>query len=167
MNPRHNTAPNTVDLRAYDSDFGRAHSKPAAERINRDEVPDGFYQTRVEDVTLSRTHNTGNPMLVWRLRILGPTSQGRSITKIRVITQKTLPYVKQDLQRLGLELSRLSEVQSRMNEMIDREVSVYKKTDTDRNWVDVSFVRKRKDPASEPAESETAWESGIDDDLPF
>lgn len=167
MNPRFNTAPEIVDLRQYDYEFGRAQTHPPVERTRHEEVPDGYYQARVEDVTLSRTANTGNPMLVWRLRILGPTSQGRCVTKSRVITKKTLAFVKEDLHRLGLDLTRLSEVQTHMKEMIDREVGIFKRTQPDRRWADVFFVRNRKGPDSEPAQSESAWDTGTDDDIPF
>ncbi|MGJ5820871.1 DUF669 domain-containing protein [Paludibaculum fermentans] len=169
MNPRSNEDSRPVDLRQFDSAFGRPEKQqqqPAA-RTSYEDVPDGFYDTRVEDATLSRTHTTGNPMMVWRLRILGPTCQGRCVTKMRVITQKTVAYLKQDLERLGLQLTRLSEVQGRMSEMIDREVRIQKKTNPARKWADVNFVRDRKGPASEPVDSEAAWEAGMDDDTPF
>ncbi|MGC4051971.1 MAG: DUF669 domain-containing protein [Paludibaculum sp.] len=167
MNPRSNPDARPVDLRQFDSAFGRSERQEPAARPNQDEVPDGYYDTRVEDVTLSRTHTTGNPMLVWRLRILGPTCQGRCVTKMRVITQKTVPFLKEDLERLGLHLTRLSEVQNRMDEMIDREIRIQKKTNPARKWADIYFTRDRKGPASEPASSEAAWDAGIDDDVPF
>lgn len=167
MNPRSNSDARPVDLRQFDSAFGRSEKQEPAPRTNYEEVPDGYYDARVEDATLSRTHTTGNPMLVWRLRILGPSYQGRCVTKMRVITQKTVPFLKQDLERLGLHLTRLSEVQERMNEMIDREIRIQKKTDPARKWADINFVRERKNPGSEPADSESAWNAGIDDDIPF
>ncbi|QOY84944.1 DUF669 domain-containing protein [Paludibaculum fermentans] len=167
MNPRSNPDSRPVDLRQFDSAFGRPEKQEPAARTSYEEVPDGFYEARVEDATLSRTHTTGNPMMVWRLRILGPTCQGRCVTKMRVITQKTLPFLKGDLERLGLHLTRLSEVQERMDEMIDREIRIQKKTDPARKWADINFVRERKNPGSEPADSESAWHAGIDDDIPF
>lgn len=167
VNPRSNSAVRPADLRHFDSDFGRPASAAPASRGQRDEVPDGFYDARVEDATLGRTQNTGNPMLVWRLRILGPSAQGRCVTKMRVITQKTLPFLKEDLERLGLHLTRLSELHAHLHEMIDREVRISKKTNPARQWADISFTRERKGPASEPADSEAAWDAGIDDDAPF
>lgn len=167
MNPRSNSDTRPVDLRQFDSAFSRSEKQEPAARTNYDEVPDGFYDTRVEDVTLSRTHTTGNPMVVWRLRILGPTCQGRCVTKMRVITQKTVSFLKEDLERLGLHLTRLSEVQNRMDEMIDREIRIQKKSNPARKWADIYFLRERKGPASEAPDSEAAWDAGIDDDVPF
>lgn len=167
MNPRSNQSPRGVDLRQFDSAFGRSEKQAPAARTSTQDVPDGFYDARVEEATLKRTQKTGNPMLMWRLRILGPSCQGRCVTKMRVITQKTLPYLKEDLQRLGLDLTRLSEVNARLHEMIDREIRIQKKTDPTRNWADINFVRERKGPANETPDSETAWEAGLDDDEPF
>jgi hypothetical protein len=165
MKPLNDTSADNIDLSAFDEDFRRADHKEPAESYT-DDVPDGLYETRVEDVSLRRTANTGNPMLVWRLRILGPQCTGRTISRTRVITQKTIPFLKEDLLRLDLDLDRVSDLERRMGEMLDRQVRVLKRTRQDRQWPDISFVQARRGPASETADVQ-AWHTGTDDDLPF
>ena len=155
-----------VDLREFDDDFSRAESRTPSPEIGYDEVPDGIYEANVEDVTLGRTTNTGNPMIIWKLRIQGPNCQGRTLSKVRVITPKTIPFVKEDLDRLDMQLDRLSDLNGRLNEMLDRPVRVFKKTNSERRWSDIYFLRARKAPHSEGS-AEEAWRTGTTDDLPF
>jgi hypothetical protein len=155
-----------IDLREFDDDFARAESRPPAAEPGLEEIPDGIYETQVEDVTLNRTSNTGNPMIIWKLRIQGPHCQGRTLSKVRVITPKTIPFVKEDLDRLDIQLERLSEIYSHIDDMINRPVRVFKKTNTERRWTDVYFLRARKGPQSEGS-TEDAWRTGTTDDLPF
>jgi len=80
---------NRLDLTRFDEDYSRI----AHEADGWDTVPDGYYQVRVEDVRLTTTQTTGNPMLIWRLRIAGPAHAGSVLTKTRIITSKTLGQV--------------------------------------------------------------------------
>jgi hypothetical protein len=156
----------TIDLSEFDDEFARAELRHPAEEAALEEIPDGIYEARIEDVNLSRATSTGNPMLIWRLRIHGPRFEGRTLTKVRVITQKTLSFLKEDLERLNLHLERLSELNQRMDEMLDRDVRVFKRTNPDRNWIEIYFLRSRKPPQSEHNSSE-AWSTGTTDDMPF
>lgn len=162
-----NTTPShpEVDLSRFDDEYARAGADGADWQPPYDEIPDGFYDAEVEDVQLGQTASTGNPMIVWKLRIRGPNCEGRALTKVRVITEKTLAYVKQDLERLDLHLDRLSDLPARADEMVDREVRIYKRTNPQRRWTDVFFVSSRKGPAKESAPGR--WATGTDDDLPF
>lgn len=166
MNTKAVTDHPPVDLREFDDDFCRAESRAPSAESGYEEVPDGIYEANVEDVTLGRTTNTGNPMIVWKLRIQGPNCQGRTLSKVRVITPKTIPFVKEDLDRLDLQLERLSDLNGRLHEMLDRQVRVFKKTNTERRWSDIYFLRARKAPHSEGMD-DAAWRTGTTDDLPF
>lgn len=155
-----------VDLREFDDDFSRAESRSPVAEPGYEEVPDGVYEASVEDVTLGRTINTGNPMIIWKLRIQGPNCQGRTLSKVRVITPKTISFVKEDLDRLDFHLDRFSDLNGRMHEMLDRPVRVFKKTNAERRWSEIYFLRTRKAPLSERS-VEDAWATGTADDLPF
>jgi hypothetical protein len=96
----------------------------------------------VEDVRLSTTQTTSNPMLIWRLRVTGPTHFGATLAKTRIITSKTLGQVKRDLAYFGIILDRLSELPQRLEEMVDRDASVFKKMSSS-GWADVNLVRAR------------------------
>lgn len=129
---------NRLDLTRFDEDYSRI----AQEGDGWETVPDGYYQVRVEDVRLATTQTTGNPMLIWRLRITGPAHAGSVLTKTRIITSKTLGQVKRDLSYFGVSLERFSELPDHLEEMVDREASVYKKTSSS-GWADVNLVRTR------------------------
>ncbi len=155
-----------VNLSRFDDEYARTPSHGAEAQTGYEEIPDGFYDASVEDVQIGRTANTGNPMIVWKLRIRGPECEGRALTKVRVVTDKTLGFVKQDLERLGLHLDRLSDLPARAEEMIDRPVRIFKRANPERRWTDVFFVAPRKGPGSE-GRQEGGWSTGTDDDLPF
>lgn len=129
---------NHLDLSRFDDEYARVAQEPDG----WDAVPDGYYQTRVEDVRLSTTQTTGNPMLIWRLRITGPAHAGAWLTKTRIITPKTLGQVKRDLGYFGINLDRFSELPERLEEMVERDATVFKKTSSS-GWADVHLVRAR------------------------
>lgn len=155
-----------IDLSRFDEEYARAETRRADAQPIYEDIPDGFYDACIEDVHLGQTASTGNPMIVWRLRIRGPECEGRAITKVRIITEKTLTFVKRDLETLHLHLDRLSDLPARTEEMIDREVRIFKRTHPQRRWTDVYFVSARKGPGRDGGEA-GAWATGTEDDLPF
>ncbi|MBL0161115.1 MAG: DUF669 domain-containing protein [Bryobacterales bacterium] len=162
MNRNDEAMVDAIDLSEFDPEFQRASSQ-APRDTYQEEIPDGFYDARVEDVSLNRVQSSGNPMVIWRLRILGPQHQGRAISKVRIITQKTVGFLKEDLRKLGLEMSSLKELNGRMDEMVHRHIGIMKRTQPDRRWTDVHFVKPR--PESAPRETRAPAE--LEDDLPF
>lgn len=166
MDSHRTDPPATVDLARFDDEYARASTSRNDGQPVYEDIPDGFYDATIEDVHLGQTASTGNPMIVWRLRIRGPQCEGRALTKVRIITQKTLGFLKRDLEHLEIRLDRLSELPDRTEEMIDRGVRIYKKSNPERRWTDVYFVSARKGPASETSDR-PGWLTGTDDDLPF
>lgn len=150
-----------IDLSAFDEDYARAEVRPPEPQAAS--VPDGFYDVCVEEARLSRTARTNNPMVVWRLRILGPTHEGASLSKTRVITQKTLPFLKEDLELLGLRLERLSGLESHLDRTVNQTLRISKKLSSS-GWTEIYFV---KPLAHEAAAAENGFSSGIEDNLPF
>jgi hypothetical protein len=148
-----------IDLSRFDEEYAKTTPSGPAKEPSAYEVPDGAYSTTVEDAFLTKTRNTGNPMLVWRLRITSGAETGRTLTKTRVITEKTLPFLREDLNRIGVDVGRLSELNGRLREMLDREVPVFKKTKD--GWPEVSFCRRS------PASGDGKPAPEVDDDLPF
>ncbi|MEJ5367379.1 MAG: DUF669 domain-containing protein [Bryobacteraceae bacterium] len=163
---RHPDRETEIDLSRFDDEFAQASPVGVAAQSVYEDIPDGFYDASVESVDIGQTANTGNPMIVWRLRIRGPQCEGRAVTKVRVITHKTLGYVKRDLEQLGLCLDRLSDLPARCEEMVDRDVRIYKRSNPERRWTEVYFVSGRKEPGREAGRS-PAWSTGTDDDVPF
>jgi hypothetical protein len=52
----------------------------------------------------------------------------RVVTKNRVITENTLGYLREDLEKCGLQVSRLSELPARLGELVDRPIGLEKRT---------------------------------------
>jgi len=126
-----------IDLTRLDEAFQRAKLKEG--ETAREEVPDGYYDTKVEDVRLSKTPRTGNPMLSWKLRIVSEDFEGRTLNKNRVITDKTLAFLKDDLEKCGVRLARLSDLPLHLDEMFGLKINVLKKTKD--QWTDIYFVK--------------------------
>lgn len=155
----------SIDLSVYDDEYSRASLPQPAQSQPYDDIPDGTYEADIEDVHVARTATTGNPMVLWKLRIQGPQCQGRAVTKVRVITSKTLGFLKRDLERLNFHLERLSDLPARTGEMVDRRVRIFKRTNPERRWTEVYFLGLAGPQQGQ--HDEAAWTTGPDDELPF
>jgi len=71
------------------------------------------------------------------LRIQGPTARDRVITKTRAITQNTLPYLREDLEKCHLSVARVSELPDRLKEMAGKPIGIEKRTKD--GWVNIYF----------------------------
>lgn len=118
--PSHENAPPS-DLSAFDDDYAEA------EAPEFDEVPDGKYQVRVHTVKLARSQKN-DPMIKWDTVIISGQHAGRHIFKNSVITQSSLPFVKADLQTLGLKLEKFSELPNHLDALLDLTIDVTKRT---------------------------------------
>lgn len=123
------------------------------------EIPDGKYTATIDTVSLTRA-NTGNAVIVWKLRVTGPQYAGRMLWKRRVITEKTIPYIKEELEICGLTLSQFSDLPREMGSMSGKEVDVNKRSKDGR--YDVYFVRQKANAATAGG-----GEVPMDDEIPF
>ena len=115
----------SIDLTQFDDDF---RNETPVERSDMDSVPDGKYQVFIVKVELAEAHTTGNPMLKWTLRILGPKFVNRIMWRNSVFTANTMKYVKTDLQLCGLDLDKFSELENNLSKLLDVKLEVTKKT---------------------------------------
>lgn len=129
-----------IDLARFDEAFQRARSVEGED--GQEAVPDGSYDTLVDEVRLTKTQRTGNPMVIWKLRILSGDYQGRTLNKMRVITEKTLHFLKEDLECCGVHLERLSDLSLHLDEMFGLKINVVKKTKG--QWTDIYLVKAEK-----------------------
>lgn len=119
------TGMSDLDLAQFDDDFSEA---PVEEREFED-VPDGKYQVNVEKVELTRAQSSGNPMLKWTLKILGPRFSGRLLWRNSVMASKeNLKWLKTDLHTCGLDIEKLSELPARLGDLLDVKLEVTKRT---------------------------------------
>ena len=176
-----------VDLSRYDEDYRKA--KQADTPPPYRPVPDGKYQVIIESVELTTTRTTGNPMLKWRLRIAGPAMAGRILWKNSVITERSIPFVTQDLNLCSVSMQSMNELPGKLPELVDLRLEVTKRGKAD-GHEDVYFDRNltatpltnaasatASASASQPAASGTQpydaaersspFDEDVNDDLPF
>ena len=119
------TGMSDLDLAQFDVDFAEA---PVEEREFED-IPDGKYQVNVEKVELTRAQSSGNPMLKWTLKILGPRFAGRLPWRNSVMASKeNLKWLKTDLHTCGLDIEKLSDLPARLGDLLDVKLEVTKRT---------------------------------------
>lgn len=119
------TGMSDLDLAQFDDDFAEA---PVEEREFED-IPDGKYQVNVEKVELTRAQSSGNPMLKWTLKILGPRFAGRLLWRNSVMASKeNLKWLKTDLHTCGLDVEKLSDLPARLGDLLDVKLEVTKRT---------------------------------------
>ncbi len=128
-----------VDLAAFDEDFEQT------EAADFEDVPDGKYQTRIHAVRLAESQK-GDPMLKWDLVVISGAHTGRHIFKNAVITNASLPFIKGDLETLGLQLGRFSDLPNHLDSMLDLTLEVSKRTKGE--YANVYFNRRIQIPAN-------------------
>lgn len=117
-----------IDLAQFDDDYSSA---PVEEREFED-VPDGKYQVNVEKVELAKAQSSGNAMLKWTLKILGPRFAGRLLWRNSVMASKeNLKWLKTDLHTCGLDIEKLSELPARLGDLLDVKLEITKRTKGD------------------------------------
>jgi hypothetical protein len=116
-------------------------------------VPDGTYAAEIESAELGSAKSSGNPLLKYRVRVLTSEHSGKVLFKNRAITDKTLGYVKEELETLGLELGKFSDLDEHLPRLSGKQVEIVVKS----NGADTNIYFQRARRASFIS----------DDDLPF
>lgn len=143
-----------IDLSRFDK-AARTETKPRTQPV---EIADGRYEVRIEDVELYKSPSSGNPVLKYTLRILGPTHVNKLMWKRRGITEKTREYVIEELRICGLEFEKFSDLKQHLHDLIGVEIEVTRKT----RGEDVNIYFN-----DQLESSRTRKEEAEEDDLPF
>ena len=115
----------SIDLSEFDDEFSRV----VVEDREYEPVPDATYQVVVDRVELTTARSSGNPMLRWTLRILGPRHEGRLLWRHNlIVTKENLKWLKSDLHICGLDLQKLSELGRHLDRLLDVKLEVKKVT---------------------------------------
>ena len=146
----------SVNLSRFDAQFS---SEAVGDRVSIEPIPDGRYEVVVDGVELTESKTSGNPMMRWTLRIIGPQMSGRVMWKSRAITEKTLRFVKSELTICGLQLLRLSDLPQRLDDLRNLRLEVVKRERG--SFYDVYFNRL----TSPQLASQPVYE--MDDELPY
>jgi hypothetical protein len=151
----YNNTPASTDSAASLKELEAEYSKLSSgfDDYYRD-IPDGVYDAVIEEARLQESSG-GRPVLVWKLRLLEMPDVHKFLPKSRVITSKTLAWLKEDLEKCSVKLTRLSELPARVHEMEGRQVKVEKRTKEGRMNVFFRWAERG------------AGLTGIEDDLPF
>ena len=144
--------PTVGNLARFDEEWTKAAVPPAD---FYPDVPDGIYDAVIEDAQLTETVSTGRPIVIWKLRIRGPQAVDRVVTKNRVITENTLQYLREDLEKCRLAVSRLSELPACLKELVDRPIGIEKRTKDGRTNIYFRWQANRN------------GQGVTDDDIPF
>ena len=91
-------------------------------------IPDGKFQVLVERAEIATAQSSGNPMLKWTLRILGPAYRDRLLWKNSVLLSGLLQYVKKDLQTCGVHIQKISDLPDQLEKLLDIRLEIVKKT---------------------------------------
>ena len=150
----------TMDLAQFDDDFVTAD----VEEKDFEAVPDGKYLVKVDRVELTRSETSGNPMLKWALKILGPTHKGRLLWRNNVIASKdNVKWLKQDLYTCGLQMDKLSDLPGKLETLLDVGLEVTKRT---KNEFENIYFNRRIVLSDEDAAAPSAGHD-VDDMIPF
>jgi hypothetical protein len=145
-----------VDLSSFDADFSAAPEEQSSES-----VPDGKYQARIEGLEIVRAKTSGNPMLKWKLRIVGPTHIGRVLWRNTVLSvPENMKWVKKDLLTVGLRLAKFSDLPQHVHEVLGAIVEISKQSKNERENI---FLNRRVQTSDAPV----ATAAGAEDVLPF
>jgi hypothetical protein len=172
LSPVDSEAP-AADLARFDNEWTK--TSVASEDMYAD-IPDGTYDAVIEEAYLTETVSTGRPMVIWKLRIQGPQAVNRLVTKNRVITENTLGYLKEELEKCRLPVSSLSELPARLRELADRPIGLQKFTKDGKSNFFFRWGANRTSPntpgdnllSGPRPQPQAAFNPAIsDDDVPF
>jgi hypothetical protein len=97
-------------------------------------VPDGNYQTRVDEVKFKESNN-GTALLEWKFVILNGEHKGRALIKKDYVDpdnkeafKKKIPYIMKDFATCGLNDMTLTEIQGSLEKVLDIFLEVTVKT---------------------------------------
>jgi len=158
-NPGEDDLPD-IDLAKFDGDFADA---PVEENKEYDEVPDGKYQVNVDKVEITTAKTSGNAMLKWTLRVLGPRCQNRLLWRNNVMaTRENIRWLKNDLHTCGLDLQKLSDLPAHLERLLDVKLEVTKRSKGD----NTNIYFNRRIVADGPAAGASDASAGKED-IPF
>lgn len=152
-----NTSLRCTDVDIDLSRFDKAVQTETKPRPTFTDLPDGHYDVRIEDAELYKSPSSGNPVLKYTLRVLGPTHVDRMMWKRWGITEKTRDWIEEELKICGLELEKFSDLKYHLHDLIGVELEVTRKT----RGEDVTIFFNGLTESSGSRKEED------DDDLPF
>jgi len=98
-----------------------AYAEAQAAADNNGKLPDGMYQAEIISCAVLPSKNTGEPYLLWELRIGTGNYTGRTIRRFNQLrTDQNLWYLKKDLASAGMQLGSLPELPEAAQDLVGR-----------------------------------------------
>ena len=161
MTETNRTNVDSIDLSELE-DIVEDFQEAEPEQQSFEPVPDGRYQVKVDRVEIDRAKSSGNPLLRWTLKILGPTHQGRLLWLNNVLIRgQSLAWLKRNLRTCGMELEQITDLPSRLGELLDVVLEVKKQTSGENSNV---YFNRRLDVGVDEANAAATTD---DDDIAF
>jgi hypothetical protein len=140
------------------SEFDEEYASAEVEERSFEAIPDGKFQAQIDRIELTHSKTSGNPMLKWALKILGPTHEGRLLWRNNVMASaENVKWLKGDLHICGLELEKLSDLPDNLEKLLDVKLEITKRTRGDNENI---YLNRRIMTDDIPEEN-------LDDDIPF
>ena len=110
---------NTDYLKTMD----KAWHGTAAKENKYSDLPEGIYQCKIETAQIKESRQ-GNPILQWGLRIVSSEYANRMAFKTQALTPESLPYLKSDLDLLGICPENLSDLEKQLPFALDAVIDI-------------------------------------------
>ena len=91
----------------------------------KDLLPKGKYVGVILEAVHGYTKTTQNDCIKYTFKIKGGDHNGRNVFETKVITEKTIPWVKSELKNLNIEINRLDDLAIALEGLLGKEVDLY------------------------------------------
>ncbi|WP_054948954.1 DUF669 domain-containing protein [Numidum massiliense] len=141
-------------LQQFDQQFASIDVDPSGNV----RLPEGEYQVVVDSTLIDQTKKEGRPIWKITFKVISGDHQGRLIFHNNLLDDPDrLQYIKQDCYKLGLMIGKLSELPSKLKELLDVKVAVVLKNNGE---FQNCYIQKRLDaPAGTQQQRQTAQRS--------
>jgi len=153
------------ELAQYDEEWQSIPEEPSYE-----DLPDGDYVARINEVRIENAKSSGRLQMVWSLIVTEGPCAGRYIWRYSGLgTPENRKFLHMDLNRCGHKLSKLSELPELLPRLLELVVSVKLKT---KDKYQNSYINKitgvdNSAPISNPV-SDAPWDNAsLDSTCPF
>ncbi len=132
-----------------------------------EDVPDGRYQARIDDVYVHRSKNSSRLQIAWNLVITSGQYANRHLYRYTGLeTPDNLKFLKQDLFRCGLEVPKLSDLPRQLPKLRDYVIEVQVKTKGEYQNIYINKLVSKANQGSKNARNNGDFNFN-DDEVPF
>jgi hypothetical protein len=154
-------------VKTYDDEWDEMETP---EKKEHEPVPAGRYQAKIDKVYMDVAKNTGADQLCWELVIIAGKFKGKRLYKKNtLLTRENIRWLKDDLEKIELQISPISTLDEHLDEFLDIVVEIYVKNKAyqGKDYA-TPYINKRLDIEIPPdLNSDKDAGTGEVDDCPF